>query len=506
VAGTGPAAGTAGALPRASTVMAAIVVATLRAWYTDLARSFGSRAVARGVVAAAGLLLLGWLVGGSLQLSESLDLRGAEQATILAPAAAAVLLALPALSTVLAAIYAPSRTALDNILVLLPVSEQRRRAVVRWFATVLGLLLGGVWALPLGLQVLVASPGRAVPLVALCVVWLMVCGAVAAQLVVDLVERLLEIVVGPDSTIARAMAGVIAALGIAGGFLAAIPGPSEPEGAGPVAWLGLRFQDVVALRAPVVGVAVLGGLVATLLGVSALANRAPRGYLHDRTPLRLPAGLPLSRRGWASAVQLEVLQWLRYPTNATLLMFTSSFTLIAVLAWGRGGTSGTWLTISLLLFALVSTVGVGAYGATREHHWLYRTTRRPYAWMWPKLAGSAVVWAALLLLIGTVLSAFTAWRPADGLFLVPVLTVEFLAGCLIGLVVPANREQSLSASLAESLAVLGCMSVTVAVYSLPFATSSHAGYGLTCATLTVLLLAAYVVIGRHRDQEIPGAG
>jgi hypothetical protein len=420
----------------------------------------------------------------------------------MAPAAAAVLVALPGLATVLTAVYAPTRTAFDNVLVLLPVTEQRRRAVVRWFSTTVGLLLGGVWALPFGLQVLLASPTSRMPLVALCIAGLMAGGALATQLIVELVGRALDLIVVADSPIGRAAAGVVAALAAAGALIAAIPGPGSPAGAGPLALFGALFRDVVTGARPALGVAVIGALPLALLAVTGILEWLPRPV---RRPDPIGLSVPTARAG-KGLIGLEVVQWLRYPMNATLLIFVCGFTASAVLAWGRSGTTDQWFTVSLLLLAVVSTAGVGAYGATREHHWLYHTTRRPSAWISPKLIASTLVWAFLVSSVGLILWLFTPWRPSDVVVLMPGLAVEFLAGCLIGLAIPANREQSLSASLTEAVAALGCMSVTVGVYSLPFATASYSGYLTTCSILAVLLLTLYVVIGRRRDRENVTAG
>src|SRR4051812_19896744 len=106
--------------PPARVVIATVVGVTLRAWFNDLERSFGSRRGARALVAGWCLLLALWLFLGTRQLIGVLGLE-TDQAGALAKPTAAMLIALPALTPLLATVYSPSRTALNDLLATLPV-------------------------------------------------------------------------------------------------------------------------------------------------------------------------------------------------------------------------------------------------------------------------------------------------------------------------------------------------------------------------------------------------
>jgi len=43
----------------------------------------------------------------------------------------------------------------------------------------------------------------------------------------------------------------------------------------------------------------------------------------------------------------------------------------------------------------------GSTGPTRTHHWIYRTTARPHAWVLPKVVAALVIWASMTAVHGT---------------------------------------------------------------------------------------------------------
>jgi hypothetical protein len=217
------------ASPGAATVVTTVAAYTLRAWFNDLERSFGSRAAARTIVVGWGLLLLAWLVVGTRQLIEVLSL-DAEQAAFVAGPTAAMVIALPAITTLMATVYSPSRTAMGNLLAVLPVQRAHRVAAVRWLSAGLGLVIGGAWAMPLAAQLVVAAPLAHAPILVVCLAALAVTGPLAAQLIYELAVRLLGPAIGSDRVVTRALAALATALCVAAAFVSSLPSEDRPDG------------------------------------------------------------------------------------------------------------------------------------------------------------------------------------------------------------------------------------------------------------------------------------
>ncbi len=484
-------------VPRAPVVVATVALFTLRAWFNEVSRSFGSRGAARAILAAWAAMLGLWLVIGTRQLSHVLSFDESQAAALAGPTCA-VLITLPAMTTLLARLYSPSRTSLNNVLAVLPIRRAHRVAAVRWLAAGLGVVIGGVWALPIVVQLVVAAPLAHVPVLIACLAALAVTGPLVALLAFEIGVRLLGPAIGSDRVVTRALAAVATAFAIAAAFVSSMPAPSKPDGSGILVVAGERLREVVERGFAPFDVLALVAVPLVLFFALDLLDRVPGARSEDgRWALRRRSTRAHASR---SLVTLEVLQWLRYPMNATLLLFSVALLISSVFVWGGRGNSDTWLTVSLVFFSLLSTVGVGSYAATRESHWAYRISARPYAWIVPKLTAALLIWVALISTAAALLWLLTPWSSGDFTPMLPILAVEFATGCVVGLLVPANREQSLSASFSESFGMVAVISVGVGLQSLPFIRSQAAFIAL-CAAAVAILGAIYVFAAHQRDRE-----
>jgi hypothetical protein len=474
-------------------VITAIALINLQVWFNGVARALGSRRAARAVVIVTGALLVGWVVLGTGSLADQLRIDMSVVADLAGPVAG-ILFTLPAVTTLLLAMYAPDRSVLTDALAVLPIRPGQRVAALRWLNVGIGAVLGGACAAPLALQFLGVLPVATAAVVLAEAVLVVAGGAFCGQTAFAAVTLAWTWLTGVGGVGARAVGGATAALGLAWMFVLSLPTGGRTAGTGPLLVLAEPLLAAVTARADAaVLLALLAGGTAAAGVVAAGVDRLPQRSRPTRRPRRVL--LPPAR----TLVGLEVRQWLRFPLNATFLLF-SVFVLIGGLAvWAGGRDGGQWDDVVYLFLALVSTVGIGSFGPTRPAHWIHAVAGRPHAWVLPKLASVLVVWAALVVGFGAAFAWLTPWSVLDGPALLPALLLELVAGCLVGLVLPVSREQSLGAALAESAGIVVVLGVTLGVQSLPWITSS-AGYLLTHAALIALLVAGYVAVARRSGR------
>jgi hypothetical protein len=482
--------------PTGFAVFTAIGMATWRTWFNDIVRSLGSLLAARIMIGTIVAMLAGWLVLGTYQLSSQLSLEEGTGELITTPVTAVVFV-LPAFATLLAGIYAPTRTMLNDMLAVLPVRERDRRSVLRWLAVVLGLIFGGVWVLPLALEFALSahSIGRAAASLAICLLYGFA-GACTAQALFLALERLGNWIVGRTNVFTTGVAGLGVALAL---LLSLFAGMPMGGGTGSGVFAVIDDPLLFAIGAPQghwgtlpLFFAVLAALPFVLAGLDRLPRR-------DAAPSERRFGLAglLPAR---TLVGLEVRQWLRYPSNAVMLLFMVGLTLAALTVWRDNLADAGWVTGAYFVFALAGTIGVGSYGPTRDHHWLYLVMRRPLAWVAPKLASVGVIWLGLFLTYFLLLTVLTDWNPQDGLTMLPMLVVELCTSCIVGLLLPVTREQSLGGSLSESVAVIVVLSVVVGFQWLPWG-DDLALYLASCALVVGLLIGGYWAIARVQMRQ-----
>jgi hypothetical protein len=468
---------------------------TWQAWFNDLTRSIGSRAGARALGGAVVALLVAWLVLGTYGLGRQLSLEEGDTASIVTPVTG-VTFTLPALATLLCALYTPSRTVLNDTLAVLPIRPADRKAAVRWLAVGLGLVLGGVWVAPLAVQfIAVGSVPEALGALLVCVA-LAIAGALAGQAVFLALELALNRIFGRSEVLTTGVAGLLTALLLLWVMLEALPFGGG-NGGGPLSVAAEPLASVTqegglaALR----DIALLLVAVAVLIAVLGALDRVPR-----RDAARLDLRVPIFGGTPRTLVSVEARQWLRYPTNGVMLIFTAGLAVACLTLWRGSLDDDDWLLGAFFLFSLISTVGVGSFGPTRPIHWMYHVAGRPLAWVAPKLLSVLGLWLALLGLYFVVLSLLTDWAPADGALLLPMLAVEVTAGCLVGLLLPVSRQQSLSGAMSETVAILVVLSIGVGMQAVPWIDTS-AIYVITCAVVVAALIGAYVLLARAQVRQ-----
>lgn len=442
--------------PGVVTVGRSVLWLTLRVWFNDLARTLGSRARAAAAVATGlGLMMAAAAWSGVLARDSvaGVDILDPGAATTVA----ALVVTIPAITTVMAHMYAPPRTLVLEMLTVMPVSRTVTRLAVGLLTCVLGLVLGVLLLAPLAgpvLDAVVAAPTSALGLLVLGLT-----GPVLALALIGTVTVLLTRVARAGDIVAQGLAGLAAAVALGAGLVAALPvNHHEPGGlhlvtSGPfLRWSAGVGSVVEAL--PHVGLVAAGTLVAWL---------AARHDISGREGARSVRPVWPSQTIVASLWRLELAQVLRYPSNVVVLVLLNGLGLLG-LAWSAlGGQDG--LGLGALLLMALSCWGIGAFGPTAGHHWIHRTAGRPNAWVWPKLGAVLTVWLAMIAVHGTWLVLLTDWMLIDLLVMLPVLFVEVVVSCTIGIVLPVSLNNSMAGAFSEGVALMVLVTLTGAVQS-----------------------------------------
>lgn len=480
----------------ATWVVALLIV---RTWFNGLCRAIGSRRGGACLVLLVATLLGGWLVLGTHALTAQVDF-DPRDAAVLAGPVAAQLFALPALVALFGAIAAPDRTHLGDLLALLPVPAPVRVAAPRYLCSALGVVVGGVWAFPLAWGFATALPGVQPVLALTCCGLIALLGALSAQLSYTVVESVGRFILGVSTSTVRGVGGAAVALVVAWMLLLALPIQGRVESAGPVVLVAAPLGWTATEVAPAFSaVLVLAASVTLATLALAAADMLPRPQVTRPLSRRFRVPGPPAR----TLVSLDIVQWLRFPTNATFLVFNVVI-LGVVLITVRQADADAWFEVAALFLALASTVGVGSFGSTRAAHWIFNVSGRPRGWIAPKLAGVALLWSTLIATMMVLFTSTTSWNESDALSLLPTLALEMVVGCVVGLVIPVGREQSFGSAASEVVAVLVVLSVAVGVQALPWMDSTI-GIVLTHAVGLATALTLYVAVARERSSR-PLAG
>jgi hypothetical protein len=180
---------------------------------------------------------------------------------------------------------------------------------------------------------------------------------------------------------------------------------------------------------------------------------------------------------------LELRQWLRYPPNAVLLLFINGLCAAAVVSAALTG--GDELGLFYVSLGVASAIGIGCYGPTRRHHWLYRVTGNPAAWVGPKFRAVLLIWAGMMALYGTAFMLVSGAGPIEFALALPMLFVELCASCALGLLLPVSRDQSIGGAVSEAVAVVGLLGLTFGLQSMLAASTSF----LTSLAIQLVMMA-----------------
>jgi len=482
----------------------AVAVAVFRCWRNDLRRTFdGSAAPPRVLAAVVVAAAAGWWILGLSTLRTALPpldpatVRLATDRLLLAAFMSAV--ALAGLLTVVTLSITPPRTALGDLLAVQPLSRGRRRLALEAPGHVLA--IGAALALSGPAVVMTLRLGRwpwpVVPRIVLGLVLFALLGSLACAVLYQAGVLLLARMLRLPLPLARSVVALLLVVAIGQQvlvlFKVELPAAAV-VGRGVVALslplVGTPAHALLALGGLLVLVGIAGSLLWALLDVRP-ASTAPA--------LKVAVGLPPLGIQRLVRVDLEARQWIRFPYNASVSGLLLGTAAAAALFSGRH--SGAWPTELTLLLLLTAEVGVGGYGATWAHHWLYRSSPgSPSAWVAPKLAATTGWWALMVAGVSGLAALLANWQSGVLLSVLPQMAVVFVAGSLAGLLFPVSQEQSLSSVAAAGVAALGAGALLWGMGR------SGLGSGPPAAIAAVVVVlagtAAYRLGGRARERDL----
>ncbi|MCW2684527.1 MAG: rane protein of unknown function [Blastococcus sp.] len=479
----------------------ALVGVTKTIWLSAARRRVPSERMWRTGVALVLLAVIAWVAfGGHLLFGAQTREMTPAAAIGMAGPVAVLSVTLGAIAAAFVTMYTPGQSVLDFTTVVLPVARWQRATAVD--VAVNGVSLGFVvlTSAPFVTPLLYAAgtPAR-IGLLAVCWLLLGLWGSLVARLIYRLARRLLiTLRLTSSSFTAHYLAGaavLLLALWTLTQAMAATGTGSRVH----------TIADVprVLLEAVVDRGSLLHGL-AIALGAAALAalGLAAALLLEEGTHMGSRAGLRLTNRRLSdfmsgSLTRLELLQWLRFPTNAVSVVLMVSVFLALVVAFHQSGSSAFWLSASVILFSAVSTVGVGSYGSSASYMWLYAVVHSPTRWLVPKLASVAILWTVLVGAFALTLTVASSWHPADLVALIPTLVAELAIGTLMGLLVPVGVEHSMQSAMAEALAIVATVMYVVVLLSVLPASSPVLSIAVNGLAVIAALI-AYVAIVRRR--------
>lgn len=489
--------------PGALAVAAAVHSITWRIWFNDLARSLGSANRARSLLIGIGAAMAAWTAWSSLELGRQLGL-DAESGWQIAAPVAGVMFTMPALATLMAVLYAPSRTLLTEMLSVLPVRPAHTRAAVRWLTIIVGLGGGLLIAAPLALQFAFAGSIRIAVAGLGSAVFVALLGALTTQVLIEATQVAGGRLFRRNNVILQGIGGLVVAAVLLLAFIATMPVNGRESG-GPLRPLGEVLAWLLGGPSPSWWAGLLAvGLPPLLITALRVLESAPRP---EPAPWRPVLRLPFRTHNHhnESLVRLELLQWIRYPSNAVLLLFINGLCIAAVISAATTGADDLGLTYVAL--AIASSIGIGCYGPTRRHHWIYRIAGVPTAWVAPKFMAVVGVWSAMMAVYGTGLVLLTGWEPFELVMTLPMLFVELCASCIVGLVLPVSRDQSIGGAVSEAVALVGLIGLTFAAQSaVAMAPDLQIGVLLQLLMVATAVL-AYFLIGRKlalRGSDMAG--
>jgi hypothetical protein len=108
-----------------------------------------------------------------------------------------------------------------------------------------------------------------------------------------------------------------------------------------------------------------------------------------------------------------------------------------------------------------------------------------------------VLWASLIAEIILLLYVSTAWRGGGLYDLFVTCATVVLAGCVVGILLPVNREQTLGGAISASVSIILVMAISWALQSLPRADPDEVLTSLlTHIGGAAVLVAGYFLLAR----------
>lgn len=460
------------------TALWAVMKMTTRMWFNGLARGVGGRLRALILVSIFVVVLVGFTVWSSVATIQNLgsgSIAGAEGTyAALATTCGSVL-------AVAVVLYVPSRDVMTRTLAVLPVGRRVAVLAAEAQAGVLAFALAGFLLAPLWSPVVVGGAGG--PLAGLTLGLLSLLGVTVALAFV----RALTIAcirVRVPWIVARTIGGLSTVLMSAVVLVQALPmNGNRPHG--PFLLLGHLLGSGTAWQVVQAGM-VLACLFA--VGVGVLVGLPDPGQMVGGSR----HGPSLSPRQRGGLFLLELVQFVRFPQNALLLLFfngLAAFVALVVIGSGKDDYG-----LGLMLLTVFGVLGVGAYGPTARHQWIYRVAGRPLGWILPKFCAAGAVWALMVVAHGSWLMIVGSWQVRELLMLVPVLLTEFVAALGIGMLIPATDTTAVSGALAEACSVAVVLAVGTGVQTVLARHTDPISVALLLSVMVVASLATTFVI------------
>ncbi|MDQ1058485.1 hypothetical protein QFZ23_002386 [Arthrobacter globiformis] len=466
-------------------VTAAVHRITWRMWYNDLSRSLGSKAKAKTLVIAILAAIAAWTAWSSVELGKQLGLDPETGREIAVPVAS-VMFAMPALATLMAVLYAPSRTLLTELLSVLPVREAHVRGATRWLTVAVGFSGGLLVSAPLALQ-FVFTGSAAVALVGVgYAVFAALLGCLATQVLTELAQVAAGRILGRNGVMVQGISGLLTAALLLYSFMTSMP-MNGGDGRGVLLPLGEVLAWLLGATAPAWWVLVLvAASPVILLAALGLLEAAPRKEFAPWRPRLGGTRTAKAASKGPTFMVLELRQWLRYPPNAVLLLFINGLCAAAVVS--AAATGGDELGVFYVALGVASAIGIGCYGPTRRHHWMYRVTGTATAWIGPKFRAVLLIWAGMMAVYGTAFMLVSGAGPVEFALALPMLFVELCASCALGLLLPVSRDQSIGGAVSEAVAVVGLLGLTFGLQSM---LAASANLLISLAVQIAMMAAAY---------------
>lgn len=487
----------------------AVGAVSLVLWTREVARILGTttRAVRigaslGGVVAALFGLALAVVAGQQLTAEVPAELRSSMLRTSFAAAALTA-----GLVAVVLCVSAPARTALQNLLDLLPVSRAEARIGQLVPVLAAGLLYSAALTSTSVVVIVRTSPGA---------------GGIALGLVsyVLLLSAVLLLTVGLFALLQTAgRAGVrlpapyastfAGALSLAVVLAATVPDILAPPSTVVTGWSPAELLPArifagaaVSFEIGAASAVAVWMLLAALVLWAGSRQRGPEGARAGTPVLR--GSRPLARNAWCGRLWLELLVAVRNPQYLTTALLLP-LGVVAVAALRQA--PAAMLIVPALAGALPVlpfVLAVQAVGRTMAVHWVPTLAAGAGApWRWPKALAAAAAGASLAV---PVLIAVLA------IGLIPVSQLpDVLLRCLLGLVaallcgavIPYSEEQPLSATVGGFLLALLYMSSTLVI---GWATGGAAPGTdrLLILAVAIVFAALFAVVAGHHASREPG--
>lgn len=471
--------------PTSARVTTSVIPLTLRLWFNDLARALGSRWQAVGLLGLFGAAIAGYAIWSTVQSSAVLG--SADSLSGMGTTYGAVMFTICGLTVVLCWIYAPSSTLVTQLLAVLPVRNAAVRGAARWLTLLIGASLGLLVLTPLWLPIAASGPSGLRTTVGLFAAALG--GALTMLAITTVVQLVMARLLRLSPSLASGFAALASVVAAAIAFAAAMP-LNHHEPGGPHAALTGPFLEWFAgsgtVQSAMLFVSLIGASIATLYSLNSIE---PLDHTGSRSAaLRLPGS------STSSLVRLEALQILRYTPNLMMLVFANGVGLLCAF-WMSLGSGEDPLGVGIIVLTILSAWGVGAYGPTCRHHWIYRAAGRADGWILPKLCAVLSIWGICMAIHGTWLVLIGGWSWRDLLLAIPTLLVEVLISCAVGVLLPVSPNTSISGVVSESIAML-LIVATAAAAQAALASMTSLALAMTAqVSMVALAVSLYIAAG-----------